>query len=223
MTYLRCSDNNRARTVLTWFVQAVEDNGVPSRIRCDLGIENVDIARFMLVTRGTGRHSVLSGSSTHNQRIERLWRDVHRVVIRQFKNLFSYLEEYSFLNPLNDLHLFALHYVFIPRINRALDEFTRQYNHHPIRTEQNMTPVQLNAMRYPLPAPLPVTSLNNYGIEEDGPVPDIESPDNVVLVDPPAFTISQPVEAMLPDPLYTDGMYGILVYHQVLSIIERRT
>ena len=61
----------------------------------------------LLVTRGTGHHSVLNGSSTHKQRIERLWRDVHRVVIRQFK---IYLA----------IYIFSLYSVFIPRINKSI-------------------------------------------------------------------------------------------------------
>ena len=65
VTFLKCSDNNRADTALICFREAVQTYGIPSRIRCDLGVENVDIARFMLVSRGTGRHSLLSGSSTH--------------------------------------------------------------------------------------------------------------------------------------------------------------
>lgn len=70
VTYLKCSDNNCASIVLVYFRQAVESHGLPSRIRCDFGVENVDIAYFMLTARGTGRGSVLSGSSTHNQCIE---------------------------------------------------------------------------------------------------------------------------------------------------------
>ena len=115
----------------------------PPRIRCDLGVENVDIARFMLVTRDVGQNSVICGSSTHNQIIECLWRDVRRVVLCQYQNIFSYLEAYNLLDCLLDVHLFALHYVYIPRINRALDEFVRQYNNHPLHTEHNMTPLQL--------------------------------------------------------------------------------
>lgn len=70
VTYLRCSDNNCASTVLAYFRNGIENHGLPSRIRCDFGVENVDVAYFMLTVRGTGRGSVLTGSFTHNQRIE---------------------------------------------------------------------------------------------------------------------------------------------------------
>ena len=67
VTFLRCSSNNRADTALACFQDALQTYGVPSRIH-DLVVENVDIARFMLVARGTGRSSVLSGNSTHNHK-----------------------------------------------------------------------------------------------------------------------------------------------------------
>ena len=62
---------------------------------------------FMLRFRGTGRNSHISGSSTHNQRIERLWRDVYRCVISTFHSLFYYIEQYHGLDPLSDLQFFC--------------------------------------------------------------------------------------------------------------------
>lgn len=43
---LHCSDNNRADTVLALFLEACREYNVPSRIRCDYGVENVDVARW---------------------------------------------------------------------------------------------------------------------------------------------------------------------------------
>lgn len=42
-------------------------HGLPSHVRTDQGLENVDVARLMLEERGFGRGSILVGSSVHNQ------------------------------------------------------------------------------------------------------------------------------------------------------------
>ena len=116
--YVKCRDNNRAETVLNLFQKAVQDNGLSSRARCDMGIENVDVATFMLQSRGLNRKSMLVGSSVHNQRIERLWLDVKRLVVVRFQAIFYFMEEEGMFDTLDELHLFVLHLEFIPMISR---------------------------------------------------------------------------------------------------------
>ena len=73
---LKCTVNNTAATLPKCFLEAVRQFGIPSRVRSDKGLENVGIADFMIEKRGGNRGSMITGPSTHNQRIERLWRDV---------------------------------------------------------------------------------------------------------------------------------------------------
>ena len=47
------------------------------------------------------------------------------------------MEESGLLDVTNPLHLFVLHYVYLPRINAAIDSFVESWNKHPIRTERN--------------------------------------------------------------------------------------
>ena len=143
VVFCKCSGNNRADTVYDLFLKAVENNGLPSRVRCDQGMENIRVARHMLRHRGVERKSVLVGSSVHNQRIERLWRDMHRCVNSIYYRLFYYLEQNSLLNPIDNIHLFALHYIFTPRINRSLCQFVDAWNSYGVRTEHGQTPNQL--------------------------------------------------------------------------------
>jgi len=66
--FLKCSTNNRASTVYQLFREAIENYGLPSRVRSDQGGENYLVAQHMLHYCGIQRNSMITGCSTHNQR-----------------------------------------------------------------------------------------------------------------------------------------------------------
>ena len=141
ITFAEASDNNLAVTVLEKFQRAVIQYGRPIRVRTDHGGENIRVWEEMIEHHG--EYGVIAGTSVKNQRVERLNGDLNRHVNRPYSEVFHDLEFRGELNPKNDVDLFCVHYVFLPRINRAIQEFAASYNCHNLSTEKNATPLQL--------------------------------------------------------------------------------
>ena len=51
IVYLKCCTDNKASTVLQYFEEGVQEFGLPSRVRGDQGMENADVARYMIINQ----------------------------------------------------------------------------------------------------------------------------------------------------------------------------
>ena len=143
VVFARCSSNNQAETNHNLLLQAIPKYGRPSKVRTNLGGENVDIWRDMTTFWGEANVPVLVGKSVHNQMIERHNRALNEQLLLTFRQQFYELKSQGALDVNNDTDIFCLHCVYLPRINKALDEFVATHNSHRISTENNRTPQQL--------------------------------------------------------------------------------
>eukprot|EP00111_Clytia_hemisphaerica_P011752 TCONS_00034514-protein len=225
ITFLKCSSNNRADTVLNLFLNSLTQFRCPIRIRSDHGIENTGVARWMLERFGVNQKPFITGRSVHNQRIERLWVDVKVYVASLFIDLFRTMEADALLDPDDELHLFCLHYIFIPRINKLLDEFVTSWNNHPLRTEQNLTPNQLWTYGFfETETLIDDTSIvdDNYGIDDFGPEPELQT-NNYVEIPEIENTLTEEEEQYITetfDPLENDDNHGIDLYTRLLDYLS---
>lgn len=140
----------------------------------------------MLCKYGVVGNRAITERSIHNQRIERMRKDVFAYVLQNFYNLFYFMKSQNILNANDEVQLFVLQYIYIARVNRALDYFSVQWNNHPMSTERNRSPPQIwtegfykfaksnyTAMRDAFD--VHSTDFDHYGIDDDGPRPQIES------------------------------------------------
>lgn len=105
-------------------------------------MENFFVAKYMLNKRGVNRGSIITGSSVHNSRVERIPRDIYSSVLYFYYNIFEQLKDEGVLDILNDIHIYCLH-LYLKRIQSSLNELVNQLNNRPMSTERNFSPLQL--------------------------------------------------------------------------------
>ena len=205
--------------MLAAFIEAAEVHGLPYCVMSDLGGENVDVWQYM-IEQHRNESAVVTGASTHNERIERLWRDVFRSVTSLFYDVFRMLENDDKLNTLNEVDMYCLHFVFQPRINAALKSFMESWNNHSVSTEGNRTPNQifiqgaLERNRFPH---FPVTQ------QQSGTVSLLPRSSNPVEVPRSRFHACDHLEYTLSDvdPLQQCSEFGRSVYCHVSNLVGR--
>ena len=95
-------------------------------------MENIGVVRFVLDKFVPKNVPHLTGLLVHNQRIERLWRDVVTYIVQHYRDLFEFMESIGILDPLNECELFTLHLVYQPRLDKALKDFISFWNNHKL-------------------------------------------------------------------------------------------
>ncbi|XP_019214343.1 uncharacterized protein LOC100707221 [Oreochromis niloticus] len=224
--YLDAATNNRAKTAFSFFLRSAQLHGLPSRVRADQGVENLDIAHFMFATRGTGRASFISGKSVHNQRVERLWRDVWIAVTSKYHDVLHSLEEDGLLDISDVIHLFGVHYIFVPRLRADLVTFVGGWNNHPLRTEGGLTPEQLWCMGHlqELDDGERLEELQDPGIDWESAVLQEESNSTVVVPEIECPLDEETLEGLQRtiNPLGHSESYGRDLYIQFLLLVSNQ-
>ncbi|CAC5359835.1 unnamed protein product [Mytilus coruscus] len=210
----------RWRFVIIGGVDGVANFGVPLRVRSDKGLENVSVAYFMLSERGDG--SMLTGTSTHNQRIERLWRDIFEGVLCYFYNLFYYMEDQDILDPFNLQHLAALHFIYIGEINRRLQLWTTAWAGHRMHTVKSSPLILWSSgqLQNPVGIQLSETELLEYGLKGHINLNNTEEGDRPIFA-PISHLINEQSRQALREVNRTHENFGINDYLKCLEIITR--
>jgi len=143
IVFMHCSDNNESLTVLEQFrIGAEEIKIIPKAVRTDKGGENVDVWRFMLLFWGVDSNCYKAASSNLNQRVERGWRDMRNSTLQTYIDTFLLFEMLG-MDVDNAVHMFCLHFMFKDRINTSISSYRNAWNHHPMSSENNRSPVNI--------------------------------------------------------------------------------
>lgn len=146
------------------------------------------------------------------------------------------MEESGILNRGNRLQMFVLHFVYTPRINRALESFVSAWNQHTMRTERNWSPLQMwtNGMldiRNHLVSGVSdvagsetdVDDLEWFGFDPSAPTPDDEGLSTVEVYDIAIEDIvDDHILAQLRNsinPLQNSDSFDIDLYQDCLSFL----
>lgn len=135
------------------------------------------------------------------------------------------------LDPDNNIHIYCLQGVYVPRINKSLQEFKDHYNHHPMRSMNSRSPYQMfiegmianRSSGYTAVANFfsgdSIIDMNSYGVQEGGPS---SSPDQDygIIVDSPHIQLTRDQQAEFTRAVLSPSEdFGITQYLHGLKIL----
>ena len=136
--------NNNPEYVARFYLDYVKRRGtVPLCIRMDAGTENVIIKDIQSTFRvcadvNTPIPPFIEGSSTNNQRIERLWGSLRLHVIDFWRDLFRDMRDSGLFSEADPVHIESIRFCFLPTIQKQLEMFTQIWNTHRIRSQRHL-------------------------------------------------------------------------------------
>ncbi|CAH3148958.1 unnamed protein product [Pocillopora meandrina] len=105
----------------------------------------------------------------------------------------------------NELHLFTLHFVYVPRINQTMQLFAQGHNRAPISTERGKSPLQLWISGAVSASNRGIDEFwsqvcfekgrgDYYGVDWDGPAPDVSLDDETPVEVPNTTNPLEPAQ-----------------------------
>ena len=109
------------------------------------------------------------------------------------------MESHQFLDSFDEVHIYALHYVYLSRIRRSVEEFILQWNNHPLSSENNKTPYQIWTEGFHSHANSNVYCFgrSSYCVDDNGPLPELQTNNHVVVPRSTIQLIEEQVIALL--------------------------
>ena len=143
----------------------------------------------------------------------------------KFYCVFWYLEDIGLLDIINEVHIFVLRLVFLPRINADLDLFCSAWDNHPVRTVNNRTHNQLfiiGQLSYDLNDNVPEIVTDSYGVDFEGPASSEISENQIdtvsvddVLDETDLQQVLQEIDFVAPS-----DSFGIDTYIRTLELVD---
>ena len=103
---------------------------------------------------------------------------------------FHVMESVGVLDPDDEIDLFALQCLYLPRINNSLEEFNKAWNKHSLRGEWNWSPYKIWAISVLCnEIEVHISDLEFFNLDEEGPFADEQM--NTLVVPETLETLSE--------------------------------